>query len=268
MLRVRNLSAWYGQALALKGVTLHVNPGEIVALIGGNGAGKSTLLASVSGAHPSRSGEILFEGRAIAALPAEAVVARGLSLVPEGRQIFAPLSVLDNLLLGGFLRYRGRGRRAFPNDLKRIWEVFPVLEERRHQLAGTLSGGEQQMLSIGRALMARHPRGVTSSGGKGIFIRRGGQLMLRPRLLLLDEPSLGLAPRKVAEIFRVIAGLAGKGTTILLVEQNARAAFAIASRAYLIETGRIVMEGAIPDFTGNPEVQRSYLGRGYKEIWE
>ncbi len=244
MLRVRNLSAWYGQALALKGITLHVDQGEIVALIGGNGAGKSTLLSSLAGAHPSRSGEIVFEGQPISSLSAETVVARGLSLVPEGRQIFAPLSVLDNLLLGGFLRYRGRGRRLFDSDLGQIWEIFPVLEERRHQLAGTLSGGEQQMLAIARSLMAR------------------------PRLLLLDEPSLGLAPRKVAEIFRVIAALAEKGTTILLVEQNARAAFAIASRAYLLETGRIVMEGSIPYFTGNPEVQRSYLGRGYKEIWE
>jgi branched-chain amino acid transport system ATP-binding protein len=244
VLRVRNLSAWYGQALALKGITLHVDQGEIVALIGGNGAGKSTLLSSLAGAHPSRSGEIVFEGQPISSLSAETVVARGLSLVPEGRQIFAPLSVLDNLLLGGFLRYRGRGRRLFDSDLGQIWEIFPVLEERRHQLAGTLSGGEQQMLAIARSLMAR------------------------PRLLLLDEPSLGLAPRKVAEIFRVIAALAEKGTTILLVEQNARAAFAIASRAYLLETGRIVMEGSIPYFTGNPEVQRSYLGRGYKEIWE
>jgi branched-chain amino acid transport system ATP-binding protein len=244
MLRVESLSAFHGPLQALRNVSLHVNPGEMVTLLGANGAGKTTLMKTISGLHPPAKGRLLFNGQNIAGLPAERILRLGVGQVPEGRQIFAPLTVLDNLVLGGYVRFKGEGKKEVLQDLELIFELFPVLQERQKQRAGTLSGGEQQMVAIGRTLMAR------------------------PKLLLLDEPSLGLAPKVVSEIFRAIRLLQTRGTTILLVEQNAKAALKIANRGYVLETGRIIMEGETEDLLNNKEVQRAYLGKEYREVWE
>ncbi len=244
MLRVRNLRAGYDGLEVLHGVSLHVDKGEIVTIIGANGAGKSTLLNAIAGIVRSGSGSALFDGEQVAALPAETVAARGCVLVPEGRQLFAELSVYENLLLGGYLRARREGRRALEGDIHELTALFPVLAKRRDQAAGTLSGGEQQMLALARALM------------------------MRPSLLMLDEPSIGLAPLVVKEIFAVIAGLRRQGKTVLLVEQNARAALADADRGYVMETGRIMVEGTAAELAGNHDVRRAYLGRDYRRIDE
>jgi branched-chain amino acid transport system ATP-binding protein len=244
MLRVESVSAFYGGIQALRNVSLHVNPGDIVALLGANGAGKTTLMKVVSGLHPPAKGKLFFGGRNIAGLPAERILRLGVGQVPEGRQIFAPLSVLDNLILGAYVRFKGEGKREIYKDLDSIFEMFPVLRERQKQRAGTLSGGEQQMVAIGRSMMAR------------------------PQLLLLDEPSLGLAPMVVNGIFQTIRLLRGRGTTLLLVEQNAKAALRVADRGYVLETGRIILEGETEDLLNNKEVQRAYLGKEYREVWE
>jgi branched-chain amino acid transport system ATP-binding protein len=244
MLRVRSLRAGYGGVEVLKGVSLHVDPGEIVAIVGANGAGKSTLLNAVAGLVKPWSGSVAFGGREIAGEPAEAVAGRGCVLVPEGRQLFPGLSVHDNLLLGGWLRVRREGRRAVEREIGVMEALFPVLAERRLQAAGTLSGGEQQMLAIARALMGR------------------------PSLLLLDEPSIGLAPLVVRAIFSTVAGLRNEGRTIMLVEQNARAALAVADRGYVMETGQVVLEGTAAELSANRDVQRAYLGKEYRRIEE
>jgi branched-chain amino acid transport system ATP-binding protein len=246
MLKVKNINTYYGQVHALKNVSLHLHQGEIVTLIGANGAGKTTILNSLSAVTPVRTGEILFEGTAIQALPPEKIVELGISQVPEGRQVFKPLTVEDNLELGAYLRYRRREPRVqIRASLDEVYQLFPRLLERRRQLAGTLSGGEQQMLAIGRALMAK------------------------PKLLLLDEPSMGLAPLVVQEIFAVIAGLTRDfGTTVLLVEQNAKAALKLADRGYVLETGKVILEESAAELLENREVQRAYLGKDKKEIWE
>ncbi len=237
MLEIRNVSTYYGHIQALHGVSLKVETGEIVSLIGANGAGKSTLLNTISGIVSARSGEILLDGKNIAHLAAEKIVGLGISQVPERRQVFGELAVRDNLRLGAYLRLRKRQNPEVRGDLEAIYEMFPILEQRQNQLAGTLSGGEQQMLAIGRGLMAR------------------------PRVLLLDEPSLGLAPLLVKEIFRVLQRLRDEGTTLLLVEQNARAALAISDRAYVLETGEIVMSGVARELIADDDVQSAYLGR-------
>jgi len=246
MLKIRNINTYYGQVHALKNVSLHLSQGEIVTLIGANGAGKTTILNSISAITPVRTGEILFEGASIHTLYPDRIVGFGISQVPEGRQVFKPLSVEDNLELGAYLRFRKReGRGVIRQNLDDIYALFPRLQERRKQAAGTLSGGEQQMLAIGRALMAK------------------------PRLLLLDEPSMGLAPLMVQEIFGVIDTLRKeKGTTVLLVEQNAKAALKMADRGYVLETGKVILEGISSDLLENKEVQRAYLGKEKKEIWE
>ena len=244
MLRVESISAFYGAIQALRNVSLHVNPGEMVALLGANGAGKTTLMKVVSGLHPPAKGKLFFSGRNIAGLPAERILRLGVGQVPEGRQIFAPLSVLDNLVLGAYVRFKGEGKKEIYKDLDSIFEMFPVLRERQKQRAGTLSGGEQQMVAIGRSMMAR------------------------PKLLLLDEPSLGLAPKVVNGIFQTIRLLRARGTTLLLVEQNAKAALRVADRGYVLETGRIILEGETEDLLNNKEVQRAYLGKEYREVWE
>jgi branched-chain amino acid transport system ATP-binding protein len=250
MLRVRNLRAGYGSVEALRGVSLHVDAGEIVTIIGANGAGKSTLLNALAGIVRPLGGNARFDGGEIAFLPAEEVAAKGCILVPEGRQIFAELSVRENLDLGAYLRCRLRGgtrrreRHGVEQDRESVQALFPVLASRGDQQAGTLSGGEQQMLALGRALMAR------------------------PRLLMMDEPSIGLAPLVVKEIFRVIAGLRAQGTTVLLVEQNARAALSIADRGYVMETGCIMAEGTAEQLVSNHDVRRAYLGRDYRSIDE
>jgi branched-chain amino acid transport system ATP-binding protein len=244
LLTVTSADAYYGNVQALKGVSLHVNEGEIVALIGANGAGKTSTLRTISGLLAPQRGSISFRGRAIGGLPPERVVRLGISQVPENRRLFASLTVRDNLLLGAYhLSWREK-RSSLTRELGQVWELFPVLKERAHQLAGTLSGGEQQMLAIGRALMSR------------------------PRLMLLDEPSLGLAPRAVRTIFDAIPRFRERGLTVLLVEQNARAALRIANRAYVLETGRVVMEGSSQELLDQREVQRAYLGRGYRQVWE
>jgi branched-chain amino acid transport system ATP-binding protein len=243
MLQIRNLYAYYGKIAALSGVTCHVKSGEIVALIGANGAGKTTLLNSVSGLVRYK-GQITFDNQSFTQVAPEAVVARGISQVPEGRQIFAPLTVAENLELGAYLRHRRRQNDDIAADLKHIYELFPRLWERRQQAAGTLSGGEQQMLAIGRALMAR------------------------PRLLLLDEPSLGLAPVIVDLIMQTIVNLRQSGVTILIVEQNARTALGIADRGYVLETGRIILSGPASELLHDRQVTRAYLGKDYKEFTE
>jgi branched-chain amino acid transport system ATP-binding protein len=222
----------YGQRRALEGVSLTVGPGEIVTLLGANGSGKSTTLRAISGlVRPSR-GAIRYEGRDLGRAPADAIVAAGVSHVPEGREVFVEFSVLDNLLVGAHTV----PARAVASRLEQAYALFPVLRERRRQRAGTLSGGEQQMLAIARALMTR------------------------PSLLLLDEPSLGLAPRLVQEIFAVIRRINAEGVAVLLVEQNARAALALAARGYVLETGRVVAAGASADLAGDPRIRAAYLG--------
>jgi branched-chain amino acid transport system ATP-binding protein len=242
MLRVRNLRAGYGSVEVLHGVSLHVSAGEIVTIVGANGAGKSTLLNAVAGIVRPSAGAVSFKGGEVTGLAAESIAARGCVLVPEGRQIFADLSVQDNLLLGAYLRFRREGRKAVEREIDGICTLFPILAKRRDQLAGTLSGGEQQMLALGRALMGK------------------------PAMLMLDEPSMGLAPLIVRGIFEVIVELRKQGKTILLVEQNARAALSIADRGYVMETGRILLEGAAEELSGNRDVQRAYLGKEYRRI--
>ncbi len=229
MLEVDQLQSHYGRIPALAGVSLRVDAGELVALVGANGAGKTTLLRTLSGVQPSSGGTIRFDGQDLARLNARQRLQLGIVQVPEGRQVFGPLSVLDNLRLGAFAR---GSQSALPGVL----EMFPALAQKRNELAGNLSGGQQQMLAIGRALMAN------------------------PRLLLLDEPSMGLAPRLVSEIFARVAALKELGTTILLVDQNARAALNVAGRGYVMETGRIELEGLAADLLHDPQVQQAYLG--------
>lgn len=242
-LRVTSLDAFYGPLHALKAVSLHVNRGEIVALLGANGAGKSTTLNTVCGLLTPRSGTVEYDGCNITGARPERIVSLGLTQVPEGRQVFGDLSVRDNLLMGGYVRWRNGRRQEVLADLDRMVELFPILEERMYQRAGTLSGGQQQMLAIARALMSS------------------------PRLLLLDEPSMGLAPLVVRDILATAARLrAEQGTTILLVEQNAAAALKIADRGYVLETGRIVLEGSATQLLRDREVQRAYLGKDYEEV--
>jgi branched-chain amino acid transport system ATP-binding protein len=236
LLQIERINTYYGRIRALKDVSLQVNQGEIVALVGANGAGKTTLLNTISGLLRARTGHIHFDGRDITRARAAHIVRAGISHVPEHRQVFGTLSVYDNLLLGSYQRYRRDGRKAVQRDIEEVFELFPRLRERRKQMAGTLSGGEQQMLAIGRGLMAR------------------------PKLLLLDEPSLGLAPLIVKHLFELIASLRERGQTVLLVEQNARAALKLADRAYVLETGRVVLEGEAAALLADPRVQAAYLG--------
>lgn len=233
MLTINDINVFYGAIHAIKGVSLEVNEGEIVTLIGANGAGKSTILRTISGLLKPKTGSIQFEGQEIAGMPAHEIVKTGISQVPEGRRIFAEMSVLENLELGAFTRKDKDGIKA---DMELVFERFPRLKERIGQLAGTLSGGEQQMLAMGRALMSR------------------------PRLLLLDEPSMGLAPLLIKEIFTIIQDINKTGTTVLLVEQNANMALSIAHRAYVLETGRITLSGDAKELAASDEVRKAYLG--------
>ncbi|MEE9308169.1 MAG: ABC transporter ATP-binding protein [Spirochaetia bacterium] len=244
MLKIRNLEAGYGKLRVLKGISLHVSPGEIVIMIGANGAGKTTLLKTISGILKARAGSIHFEDQSINTVAMEEIVNRGCVLVPEGRQLFDTLSIKDNLTLGAYLLARRGKRREVKERLEEIYELFPVLHERQDQLAGTLSGGEQQMVAIGRALMAG------------------------PNLIMMDEPSMGLAPLLVEKIFTTIARLPELGKTVLLVEQNARASLDIADRGYVLETGQIVLSGTSQELLDNHDVQRAYLGKDYKRIEE
>ncbi len=245
MLRLVNINSYYGLVRVLKNVSVHVDEGEIVSMLGANGAGKTTMLRTISGLHPVQSGHIYLNGQEITNTGPDKMVELGLAHVPEGRQIFQPLCVYDNLELGGHLIYKRYGKRALKIDIEAIFELFPILRQRRTQYAGTLSGGEQQMLAIAMALMAR------------------------PQLLLLDEPSMGLAPMIVKEIFQLIAGLqAERKLTVLLIEQNARAALRIADRGYVLETGKVVLEESADELLANQEVKRAYLGKDQREIWE
>ncbi len=232
MLELRDVSVAYGSIDALRGVSLSVKQGEIVALIGANGAGKSTTLMSVSGVVPLRRGTIFYNGMQISGRPSHEIVRLGVSQVPEGRRIFPRMTVRENLEMGAF----SRSKKELPEEIGRIYDMFPALAERSRQSGGTLSGGEQQMLAIGRALMSR------------------------PHLMLLDEPSLGLAPIIVSKIFKIIREINGQGTTILLVEQNAKAALRLAHRAYVMETGRIVLQGEASQLEQDPGIKKAYLG--------
>jgi len=236
MLRIRNLESGYGRLRVLKNISMHVNPGEIVTIIGANGAGKTTLLSTISGLIRATSGEIRFQDQEITRLPASKIPRQGCVMVPEGRQVFASMTVEENLLLGGHSLGRA-GRKDLSALLERQYGLFPILRDRRSQFAGTLSGGEQQMLAMARALMSR------------------------PSLLMMDEPSTGLAPLIVRDIFQVIVRLRQEGNTVLLVEQNAKAALGIADRGYVLETGKVILQGSAEDLLANKDVQRAYLGR-------
>lgn len=236
MLKILDLKVSYGAIKALDGISLSVPPGQIVALLGANGSGKTTLLRAITGLAVPREGRILFNGRELRGRPPHEIVRRGIGVVPEGRRIFANLTVYENLLLGAYFR---RDKRALARDLDNLYDTFPRLAERREQAAGTLSGGEQQMLALGRALMSR------------------------PRLLLLDEPSLGLAPLLVREVFKIVSRLNQRGVTILLVEQNAAAALNIAHYGYVLETGRLALEGSGPELLAHPHLKDAYLGDGF-----
>ncbi len=233
MLEIADIHTYYGNIQALKGVSLRIEQGEIVTLIGANGAGKTTTLMSVSGVVPPKKGAVAFLGEEVTRYSTERIVSLGITQVPEGRMIFPRLSVRENLLMGAYLR---RDKPGIREDEERAYTLFPVLRERRTQMGGTLSGGEQQMLAIGRALMAR------------------------PKLLLLDEPSLGLAPLVVENIFEIIKQINADGTTVMLVEQNAQMALQIAHRGYVLETGRVTLEGSARDLLDDPKVRSAYLG--------
>ena len=235
MLEILDLKVSYGAVKALDGVSLSVPKGAIVALLGANGSGKTTVIRAITGLAAPQAGRILLDGRPLIGLPPHEVVRRGVAVVPEGRRIFINLSVHENLLLGGYVR---RDKDSLARDLDEIYDTFPRLAERREQMAGTLSGGEQQMLALGRALMSR------------------------PRLLLLDEPSLGLAPLLVKEVFNIVARLNRRGVTILLVEQNAAAALQIAGSGYVLETGRVVLAGSGAELLEHPQLRDAYLGDG------
>ena len=233
MLKIDNIDVYYGAIHALKGISLEVNEGEIVTLIGANGAGKSTTLRTISGLLKPKTGSITFLGQNIAGVRAHEIVKKGISQVPEGRRVFAEMTVMENLDLGAFVR---KDKAGIQQDLKHVFELFPRLEERKNQSAGTLSGGEQQMLAMGRALMSR------------------------PKLLLLDEPSMGLAPLLIKEIFNIIVDINKSGTTVLLVEQNANMALSIADRAYVLEIGTIKKTGTGADLLQDDDVRKAYLG--------
>jgi branched-chain amino acid transport system ATP-binding protein len=242
MLKLKNIDAFFGKIQVLRRVTLHVEAGEVVSLIGANGAGKTTLLNVISGVHPSWEGSRVFNEEETREWKPEKLVARGIVQIPEADKVFTPLSVLENLELGAYLRRLGRA--ALQEELEKVFAVFPVLRERQNQAAGTLSGGERQMLALGKALMAQ------------------------PRMIMPDEPSLGLAPTIVTEIFRILRSLNEKGTTLLLVEQNAKEALRISHRAYVLDTGRIVLTGGGDDLLNNEEVKRAFLGKDYHGKWE
>lgn len=233
MLKITDLKVNYGMIQAIKGINFTVNEGEIVALIGANGAGKTTTLHTITGLVPAKSGSILFEGKELTKIPAHKIVSMGMSHVPEGRRIFQELTVYDNLLMGAFTR---RDKNEMAESIKMIYAHFPRLEERKNQIAGTLSGGEQQMLAMGRALMSK------------------------PRIILMDEPSMGLSPLYVSEIFHIIEEINKMGTTVLLVEQNAKKALSIAHRAYVLETGSVALEGDAKELMQNDSVKKAYLG--------
>ena len=233
MLEIKDLEVYYGMIQAIKGISFEVNEGEVIALIGANGAGKTTILHTISGLIAPKKGSITFEGQEITKIPAHKIVGNGLAQVPEGRRVFPSLSVLQNLKLGAYTR---KDKKEIEDTLKIVYERFPRLEERKNQPAGTLSGGEQQMLAMGRALMSR------------------------PRIILMDEPSMGLSPIFVNEIFDIIKQVSASGTTVLLVEQNAKKALSIADRGYVLETGKIVKEGKASDLLNDEAVKKAYLG--------
>lgn len=232
ILKATDLNVYYGNIHAIKGISFEVNDGEIVTLIGANGAGKSTTLNTIAGLNQTRTGDIVFMDESIAKIPAHKIVYKGLSLVPEGRRVFLQMTVEENLEMGAF----SQAKSTIASGLEEVYELFPRMKERRKQISGTLSGGEQQMLAMGRALMAN------------------------PKLIMLDEPSMGLAPILVEQIFEIIKDLHKKGKTILLVEQNAQAALSVADRAYVLETGKIVMTGTGEELLRSPEIKKAYLG--------
>lgn len=236
MLKIRNLESGYGKLKVLKHISMHVDPGEIVTIIGANGAGKTTLLSTISGLLKVANGEMVFQGKDITGLAPSKIPALGCVMVPEGRQVFATMSVEENLILGGHVIQK-KGKKAVAELLDHQYQLFPILKERKMQLAGTLSGGEQQMLAMGRALMSK------------------------PSLVMMDEPSTGLAPLIVREIFEIIERLRDEGNTVLLVEQNAKAALSIADRGYVLETGKVIVQGPAEDLLANSAVQQAYLGR-------
>ena len=234
MLEVKNLEVYYGVIQAIKGISFEVNEGEVIALIGANGAGKTTTLQTITGMLQPKAGEIIFEGKDISKIPGHKIVSMGMAHVPEGRRVFAELSVYENLKLGAYTR---KDKKEIEETLARVYKSFPRLEERKNQLAGTLSGGEQQMLAaMGRALMSK------------------------PKIILMDEPSMGLSPILVEEIFHIIREISAGGTTVLLVEQNAKKALAIADRAYVLETGNIVLSGDAKEMMNNDSIKKAYLG--------
>ena len=233
MLEVKDLEVYYGMIQAIKGISFEVNEGEVIALIGANGAGKTTTLHTITGLLQASSGHVLFEGTDISKVPAHKIVSMGMAHVPEGRRVFANLSVLQNLKMGAYTR---RDKNEYEETLATVYERFPRLQERQNQMAGTLSGGEQQMLAMGRALMSK------------------------PRIILMDEPSMGLSPIFVDEIFKIIQQVSAAGTTVLLVEQNAKKALAIADRAYVLETGKIALSGDAKELMNNESIKKAYLG--------
>ena len=233
MLEVKDLEVYYGVIQAIKGVSFHVEQGEVIALIGANGAGKTTILHTVTGLLSPKKGHIMFEGKDITKVPAHKIVSMGMAHVPEGRRVFAELSVYENLKMGAYTR---KDRSEIEESLNNVYKRFPRLEERKNQMAGTLSGGERQMLAMGRALMSK------------------------PKIILMDEPSMGLSPILVNEIFDIIQAVSKSGTTVLLVEQNAKKALSIADRAYVLETGNIVLEGKAKDLLEDDSIKKAYLG--------
>lgn len=233
MLEIKDLEVYYGMIQAIKGISFDVNEGEVIALIGSNGAGKTTTLQTITGMLQAKKGQVLFEGTDITKVPGHKIVSMGMAHVPEGRRVFSQLSVYENLKMGAYTR---KDKNEIAETLKKVYEHFPRLEERKNQLAGTLSGGEQQMLAMGRALMSK------------------------PRIILMDEPSMGLSPIFVEEIFKIIKEISASGTTVLLVEQNAKKALSIADRAYVLETGNIVLSGAAKELMNDESIKKAYLG--------